>query len=177
MLETPGPTIDELSLNPEVFAAHFPSGTITEISPEVLPDSLIQTIKHKKGSVAFAISYADGSKTLGVTGGFGGKIHIEDFDKNDRPTGNGNIQPDHIDEIGLPIIGFSSTAKKLRRKGLGRQRLLVMNALSHMFFGMPLRSSSYQELPPHLAIWERLEREGKAEKYPGLKMTRYRFTI
>lgn len=166
-----------LTVDAEIFSAHFPDGRIEQIPHESLPLKLRRSVKHPDGSIAFTIMHNDGSRTLGVTGGFGGKIQLQDRDKNDRYTGDGNIEPDHIEEIDLPIVGFTFTAIKFQRHGLGMRRLLTMNALSHMFFGLPLRSSSYQELPAPLSLWERLVREGKAERYPGKKLTRYRFTI
>ena len=83
--------------------------------------------------------------------------------------------------IGKPYVGFTRTYgpsdKKgsgydFRRKGLGRRRLIEMNAYAQTRFGYPLHSSRIlvhdnlhtEESAPR-RIWESLVKEGKAESY------------
>lgn len=159
------------------FLRHFPNAFILQIENKELPKALQERIKKTNDNTAFLIRFYDGTKTFGTTGGFGGKIQLLDLGIDDQILGEGNIEPDHIEDLGIPIDGFTFTKEKFRNKGLGTRRLLIMNALSWMFFNKPLHSSPYQERPQNRRIWEDFVAKGKAEQFKGERLIRYRFLI
>ena len=163
------------TINIEKFLSHFSLATITQISNTQLPEALKARIKTTNGNIAFLIAYADKTKTFGTTGGFGGKIQLLDVGDTGQYLGEGNIEPDHIEDLGIPIDGFTFTNNRYRRKGFGTRRLMIMNAISWMLFDLPLHSSPYQEKVENRRLWERLVKEGKAEYMSGQKMQRYKF--
>lgn len=74
-----------------------------------------------------------------------------------------------------PYVGYTSTEEEYQKKGLGKRRLLMMNALSQMLFGFPLHSDIIIR-PVAESIWVKLATEGKAIKYNEEGRDRFMFT-
>ena len=74
-----------------------------------------------------------------------------------------------------PIVGSTITHEEYRRQGLGRRRLLSMNAAAQLLYGMPLYSSNELTSDLELPIWERLVSDGISESFTEGDRTRYRF--
>ncbi|HEY4964658.1 MAG TPA: hypothetical protein VIH90_08280 [Candidatus Saccharimonadales bacterium] len=58
-----------------------------------------------------------------------------------------------------PFVDITRTHDKFARQGLGRRRLLVMNAASRRFFNLPLSASSVIT-DDALRLWQKLEVDG-----------------
>lgn len=88
---------------------------------------------------------------------------------------------------GKPFEEYTETAGAMgqghMRRGLGIRRTRLMNALSHVFWGLPLHSSTQfihhrvgdSEVQPAKLVWEKLVRLGEARKYDENGLDRYAF--
>jgi hypothetical protein len=74
-----------------------------------------------------------------------------------------------------PFIGYIITEENLRDAGLGTRRVYQMNAISQMFFNLPLYSDTLIS-SKMCGLWENLVKEGKASKFKQDKANRFLFT-
>lgn len=75
-----------------------------------------------------------------------------------------------------PFVGYSGTEQGYRQQGLGRKRLLAMNAYAQMEWGLPLYSGDQNETADH--VWQSLLKEGLAEEVAtGRSKLRKRYRV
>ncbi|MBW3013676.1 hypothetical protein KY335_00370, partial [Candidatus Woesearchaeota archaeon] len=88
---------------------------------------------------------------------------------DDIVVGNGELRYSLEPEMDFfknkPFVGFTETEEEFRERGLAIRRLVLMNALSQIFFGFPLNSNERSMHPGGMAAWRHLAREGKARRY------------
>lgn len=76
-----------------------------------------------------------------------------------------------------PFVGYTDTKEQYLRQGLGLRRILEMGAYSKMQYNLPLHSDTLIE-EKALKVWEKLEKEGKAEKIEtGTGDFKYRYQL
>jgi hypothetical protein len=181
----------EISL--ERFIEHYPHGTIREIRLKDIPSNamdffeaqsarFITLDEYKKGNFdsSFIINHDSGYDTY-VTSQityykYTSKtteklIHLFETTKNLTKIGHGEIRYDFLSKREFftekPFVGYTNTEEEYRRKGFGIQRLRVMNALTYMFFNLPLNSDN-TIWPSAKRCWERLAEVKEAEKYVNI---------
>lgn len=75
-----------------------------------------------------------------------------------------------------PFVGDTFTNQEYRRGGLAKRRLEVMNKVATELFGNVLHSSQTPVPEPEaIAVWEKLEAEGRAESFDTPKGKRWKF--
>lgn len=66
--------------------------------------------------------------------------------------------------VNKPFVGHTLTEEAHQNRGLGRRRLLAMNATSLSVHELPLHSDTLRSLPAS-RVWQKLVRQGLAEVY------------
>src|SRR3989344_222775 len=170
-----------------VFAHCFPAGIFIPLTPDYLSirNRVHFELLGSNYTEFFAIAHGDGSTTLG---GVARTPEAHTFHLVDR-TPNfikgvmltqgygkmlrrfGDTDPIWKDK---PTVSELITRRVFREMGLATRRLKMMNALSRMYYGLPLYSNKYSTYA-ETNIWEKLVREGLAEKFQEGRDTRYRF--
>lgn len=184
--------------DPNVFKKHFSSAQIEIISADKVPPVAIDLfelcskrfinpkdykpgnfdayflIRHDSGEVTYAVQQ---TKTY-WTGSTEILIDLIDLDQSGNQQGDGEIRYDPSDDRpcfkNKPFTGWTETEENYRKRGLGRRRLLMMNALSQMLYGLPLHSDT-TILEQEKRILEKLLDEGKVSKYKEGEHDRYVF--
>ena len=134
----------------------------------------VKRLDNLQPSEQFVISNDDGTKTLlkGCRGVHnGGEDRIDTFDylylfdigDDDTLAGFGVVSmfvdTEYEDMKDRPFVDYTRTSEEYRRQGLGRRRLINMNAASQQFFNLPLYSSRVIQ-DDALRLWQDLEQEG-----------------
>ena len=166
----------KLDLCEEIFACRIPNATIQPIGYETLP---YRIRKHILGTEDFGLGleivHEDSTKTyVGESSSFE-VVYFQDRDKRNKYLGEGQFYIQNFeDDLYIPVVGFTFTAKEYRRKGIGTRRLFVMDAVSRVIFEQPLHSSTTPRLAQK-SIWEKLVREEIAETHNWQGTQRYKF--
>lgn len=169
-------------LPPEV-AEHFEGRSKMYLLPEqYIPRNFshLYLLEHPDGSQTYIAeqvkSFGEGEKD--------NFVYFVDYD-GDKMAGRGEIinciETHNKDMIGKPYPGFTRTygpedqeggGRDFRRRGLGKRRIIEMDAYAQARFGYPLHSSHvliHDDIKTDASapqrIWERLVEEGKAESY------------
>lgn len=161
------------------FSKYFPAGILIPLNPQDLKGVLKGNFREKRSIPFehFAIYHKDESVTLvQVRTETAGWFSAEFIDKNQKreTVGGGKFiasvdfkrQLRPLPQIGdypQPTIVGTNTSVSERRKGLGLRRLLVMNAISRMYFDQPLHSH-FVITDEEIKVWEKLVNMGKARK-------------
>jgi hypothetical protein len=182
-----------------VFERFFPDGKIRAVKADQVPEEAMAFFErssslyinfqdYKRGNFSsfFVIEYADNLKTFLAqqtktywNGDMEELTHLIDLSREMSKIGHGEIRMALHNRRkyfrNKPFVGYTETNSDMQGQGLGTRRLLVMNALCQMFYGLPLNSST---LVSELAKrrWERLATEGKARMYMEGKKQRFVFT-
>jgi len=95
-------------------------------------------------------------------------LRLVDLAKNKEVVGHGVVTlwtgaPEDDKFQTRPFVDFTRTYDKFKRQGLGRRRLLVMNAASRRFFNLPLYASKIIN-DDALRLWQKLEDDGLVVK-------------
>lgn len=105
-------------------------------------------------------------------------IHLVDVGPDGAEQGHGdirkNISSDDPYFVDKPFVGQTTTEEKYRRKGLATRRLLMMNALSHTYFGLPINSDTNIS-PEAKSIWKGFVDSDLAVKYKEGEKDRFVF--
>lgn len=146
----------------ESFGLYFPHATVEPIDFGELPYNIKRHIQRERDCrLIFRLLHSDDlSRSFVVHDHSNQTILLQDRNKGNRYIGEGYIYINPDDDI--PTVGYTFTAERFRRQGIGTRRLLVMNALSQAIFGAPLSSSTHP-MPLQRSIWEGLVRKEQAE--------------
>src|ERR1035437_9640835 len=186
----------------DIFKKYLPSAQIEIINAEKVPSiakdffefksrSLMAPRDYRPGnfSAFFLISHNSGGVTYVVQqtkiydhkeGATETLVHIIDVDQFGNKQGDGEIRNNVSDNRAYfknkPFVGWTETEENLRGKGLGLglRRLLMMNALSQMLYGLPLHTDTIITRSSG-RILKRLARKGKIDKYKEGERNRYVF--
>lgn len=105
--------------------------------------------------------------------------YVIDANADGVPTGNAvfrrvtNTEDDSLKD--KPYALLNLTDKDFREQGLGNRRLLLMNAVSRMLYGLPLHSDTSIANEAERRLWEKFVTQGKAKKYSQNGVDRYSF--
>ncbi len=172
-----GSSIEEIDLN------NIPKEAMTFF--ENHSELLISSKDYKPGNFEFffLIKHSNGDITYLAqqTKNYHEKVGIERLTyfwetRNKENIGHGELRYNISDKDEFfknkPFVGFSETEKEFQKQGLGKRRLLLMNAYSQMLYQLPLYSSDIIT-PKAENIWVQLEGEGLAQKLIGENRKRY----
>lgn len=164
---------------PDAAVSKFEGYSRRFISPEEYrPNDFsgIWKIVRDDGSETFV---AEQDKDYGDGKGVERLVYLIDM-LHGREVGHGelrrSLRPPSGDEeyfTGKPFVGYSGTESEMQGKGLGRRRLIEMDAISRARYGAPLNSDTLLT-DDAIRVWERLVEDGLAEHYQEGKHTRYR---
>ena len=95
-------------------------------------------------------------------------LRLADLSDAEEAMGYGTVtlwtgSPPEDERQTRPFVDFTRTHDKFARHGLGRRRLLVMNAASRKFFGLSLYASTVIT-DEALRLWQELEHDGLVAK-------------
>lgn len=174
------------SIDPTVFGRYFPS-MIAPIEMSRIPAT---TQGHIKKQVElyytrdcilpelFVVDHPDREKTYVVVQERMNGVdvtHLLDTSSTETVRGTSSFWaykgPEHVSP---PYVGYTETYPDHRKQGLGKRRLVIMNAVAISLYDLPL-SSANQVSDPERRIWERLVVEGKAKSYKDGEYNRYVF--
>ncbi len=135
-------------------------------------------IQHNSGDITYAAQQIKEYPVIMATGHpeidlVEDLVYLKDLNRYGEETGYGEIIKEAKEEI--PYVGYTMTKDEYRRQGFGKRRLLMMNGLSKMLFGLPLYSGISFGHPDAKSLWEKLVAERKALKYKEDKKDRFRF--
>jgi len=181
--------VQSSNISLEKFVEHYPRGTIrfsnlNEIPAEAMklfegysrrfinPNTYSDrnfdnsfTIIHDAGYITHVVSQEkkyDTSKTVEKL------LYVYDMMLDHTKIGHGEIRFDYNSKsrffASRPFVGFSSTEENFREEGFGTNRLRFMNALSYMFFNLPLNSDSTITGSAE-KCWEKLVLNNEAKRY------------
>ena len=181
------------------FNEFHPNGKIEEISLEEIPQNIMnyfearskrfilpKDYQEKDFEKTFTIHHdnhhktyvAIQTKTYCTDGDTEELTYLIDINEENKPVGYGEIRFNisNKDEyfINKPFVGSTNTSKKNRRKGIGKRRLHVMNALCQTLYKNPLNSDTIIS-EDSKKLWEKLTQEGKSKMYKEGEHDRYVF--
>lgn len=164
-----------ITLN-EIFACRLPGRVINEIGFDDLPSKIRSDIGSKKDcGISYQIIHPDNSSTFVGESSTFEIIHLQDRNIRNRYAGEGHVYIENVeDELYIPVVGFSFTSKEFRRRGLGKRRLTLMNAMTKTLYDESLHSSVSPRIAQK-AVWERLVEEELAETHEFKGIRRYKF--
>lgn len=143
------------------------------ISPDTTPDyqfDSLMTLHHDNEQITY---FAGHDKTYPANDRTERLIYAVDTDESGHIIGNGEVRLALTDTrsyfLNKPFVGNTITAEGYRRQGLGRRRLLAMNAASLFVHSLVLHSDTLRR-PEASSIWRKLVKDGLAESYfePGV---------
>lgn len=112
-------------------------------------------------------------------------VYLVDVRQGNIRLGHGEIRVSQTNTSsffnGKPFPGYNCTEEQYQHQGFGKQRIILMNALSQSLFNLPLHSDilfcgGSQHHPSfEMNIWENLVKEGIAYKYKQNGKARYAF--
>jgi hypothetical protein len=183
----------------KTFEAHFPEGKYTEIDFSEVPQGAMSFFENKSAQYIDKRKYEqDNFKSFFVIQlkneerCYGAKqektyktiddkeelTYIYETDVEGNEIGYGELRWSLLNQSvyfkNKPLVGFTHTEQYFRGKGYGRRRLMIMNALSCLYYNFPLNSDT---LIGNEAknIWEKLVSDGFAKKYKEGLHDRYSF--
>ena len=165
-----------LERHEENFALYFPHAAIESISYNDLPYRIRKNLDGKDDcGLALQITHLDLSKTFVGENLSLEAVFLQDRDSKNKYAGEGQIFLEAgNDEPDIPVVGFTFTALKYRRNGLGKRRLQIMDAVTRSLYQDPLYSSGSPR-PEQRSIWEHLVNEEIAEIVKWQETKRYKF--
>lgn len=201
----------ERPISPEqagVFTHWLPGTQIATINPGAIPSAAFKVFEGRSKRFIdpeayrplnftdlYLITHKDGGHTFAVTqtknldGGPEKSTYVVDIGENGEFMGYSELRYVYENPRSFfkekPFEQYSVTEKAFTGKGLSARRILVMNALSQMRYGLPLYSSTdFGELAnseglriqPQKLAWEKLVREGFARKFKEGEQDRFVFT-
>lgn len=188
------------SLNPEVFQHYFPSGRIEKIELQDVPMHALTYFEQKSAQLIneneyrpgnfdqiMLVSHNDGSqtyiahqtKTYSTNNDTESLIYLVDMNGKGENVGHGEVRKNISNTAPFfkdkPFVSYTFTEDDHTQRGLGRRRLLLMNALSQMMYGFPLNSDTVL-IDKEKKLWERLVAENRAKQYQEGPNPRFVFT-
>jgi GNAT superfamily N-acetyltransferase len=183
----------------DTFNKLFTSGKIEKISPDQVPKEAIDFFDGMGARFVPPEEYTQGNfEQLYVINHANGDItyiaeHEKQYDENNKEQNTYFLETRNGKEIGhgelrlvtvgpdeyfkQPYVGFTDTEKEYRRQGLGTRRVLEMGAYAKMQYSLPIHSDTLI-WEKALKVWEKLEKEGKAEKVEtGSGEFKYRYRL
>jgi len=192
----------------EIFTRWFPGTQIATINPEAVPSAALELFEYRSScfidpetykplnfTALYLITHKDGEHTFAarqtnnLPEGLEQSAYIVDVGKNGEFLGYSELRYVYDNPKTFfkekPFQQWSGTEKGFTRRGLSTRRILVMNALSQMLYGLPLYSSTgfvHDTSPealrnqPQKLVWEKLVREGDARKFKEGEQDRFVFT-
>lgn len=160
----------------EIFACRMPGSSVELITFDFLPSKLKKNIRGKNDcGFALQINHPDQSRSFVGQSTYYDSLHVQDRSNKDKYLGEGQVYIENVeDELYIPVVGFTYTTKKFRRKGIGTRRLIVMDSVSRILFSEPLYSSTTPRLAQK-SVWENLVEQESAEVYEFRGIKRYKF--
>ncbi|MCK4670683.1 MAG: hypothetical protein KAT43_05780 [Nanoarchaeota archaeon] len=179
----------------EIFNLYYPEGRIEWIAISDIPEQAMKCFEgyskrfilpkdYKPGDFTglFVVRHNDDMRTyiarqpkLHDDGEIEELTYLFEMDENNASFGHGEIrfypamQRDYFKD--KPFVGYSHTNDDYLKRGLAIRRLVLMNALSQLFFDLPLHSSERFVHVGAGKAWERLVKQGKAKSYQQDKRT------
>lgn len=192
----------------EVFAQWFPGTQIATITPEAVPSAAIEIFEHRSRcfidpetykplnfTALYLVTHEDGSRTFAarqtkvLSAGPEESTYFVDINENNEYLGYSELRYVYNNSKSFfqkkPLEQWSGTEDGSRRMGLSIRRILVMNALSQMLYGLPLYSITHfiydtnpedMRIQPQKLVWEKLVSEGIARKFEESGQDRFVFT-
>ncbi len=177
----------------DVFSKYFSGGNIRKIREEDIPDfvnrylSIDLNMGGANGpSEYFLVSYGQEGKTFIIKQAKPGRLtkDVDDVlyfvDLNDKGEVLGysrvrtDLTTDNPHYRNKPYVAMVQTLKPYQRQGIGKRRYLLMNAVTQMLYGVPLRSDISLSHDAE-RMWDRLVEEGKASIDTKNNLKRYVF--
>lgn len=132
-------------------------------------------IHHQSGDTTYI---ARQKKTYDTSGDTEDLVHLIDLDSNGNEEGHAEIRNNITNPSPYfrdkPFVGYTKTEDMFRNRGLATRRLLIMNQITRMFYGLELHSDTLITKEAR-GLWERLVGEGKAIKYKEGELDRFKF--
>lgn len=95
-------------------------------------------------------------------------IYLADINNRGNVVGSGEIRLSLTDSdpffFNKPYVGSTSTQPEFRRRGLGRRRLLAMNAATLLMHNLVLHSDTLRTVEA-TRVWQKLVKDSLAETY------------
>lgn len=169
-------TEKELGKCRKAFAYRHPNATFQPIDYGALPYRIRKNIDGREDlGISLEIEHEDTTKTYVGQSSSLETVFLHDRDRRNKYLGEGVIYLQNFDDdLYIPVVGFTFTAKPQREKGIGTRRLFIMDTLSRLVFEQPLHSSSAPRLSQK-SIWERLVEQKVAEYHYFEGVQRYKF--
>lgn len=187
-------------INTLVFRKYFPTAQIDIVGSELIPQGVMDFFEHmsclfikmedhRPGNfeALFVIEHDSGdrtfvaqqTKTYSTNGDTEQLTYFVDTNSDDAVIGKSEMRRNISNKSDYykdkPFVGSIYTLENYRKRGLGTRRLIVMNAVSQMLYGLALHSSTVvSDLAA--AVWTRLVREGKARVYKEGVHDRFAFS-
>ncbi|MFH1326857.1 MAG: hypothetical protein ABIH59_01890 [archaeon] len=126
------------------------------------------------------IHIANQTKTYS-SGGSERLVYLHELDESRSELGHGEIRLSLSNKEDSfrdkPFVGYTDTPKDLQGKGRGTNRLLIMNGLTHVMFGLSLHSDQFHNHYEKAAegAWKRLLRENLVRKYKERESDSWRY--
>jgi hypothetical protein len=182
----------------ETFRQYLPDAKIISITKDLVPFKIMEHFEsHSKlsneeyyrlgnFSEFYLVMHSDDSKTFlarqtktyDTNRDTEEVTYLVDIDKQNVHVGHGEIRWNISNKSDFfknrPLVGYTETYQDYRKQGLGLRRLLVMNAVSEMLYGLPLNSDILSH-DNQERRWKRLVEQGKAIVYKQGTFYRYVF--
>jgi hypothetical protein len=176
MKERIGSENPNLRICNQIVASRLPGTELTKITFAFLPAKIRSDIgaRHNFG-FAIKLDHPDQTTSF-VAQDLGSEvIYLQDRNKQNKYLGEGQVFIENVeDELYIPVVSFSYTTKKFRRRGIGTRRLTVLNSVTRLLYEEPLYSSSTPRLAQR-SVWENLVEQELAEIHEFKGVRRYKF--
>jgi hypothetical protein len=181
------------------FETHFPRGELSETAAEDIPERAMTYFEAKSRDTHRTDEYIEGNfeRFLVITHDNGDRTYVAtqtvtyptngdterlaylmDFNEAGSPVGGGEIRHNTSNQDNYfrdkPFVGFTITDQAYQRRGFGKRRLNMMNALSRSLHGNPIHSDTNMA-PNAENLWKNLVEEGAARAYKEGQHNRYMF--
>lgn len=160
----------------QVITCRLPGSELTKITFAFLPSKIRSDIGTRDNfGFAVMLEYPDLTTSFVAQDLASEIIYLQDRNKQNKYLGEGQVFIENVeDELYIPVVSFSYTSKKFRRRGIGTRRLTIMNSMTRLLYEEPLYSSSTPRLAQK-SVWENLVEQELAEEYEFNGVRRYKF--
>lgn len=160
----------------EIVACRLPGSKLHEITFAALPAKIRNEIGARYNfGFGIKLDHPDLTTSFVAEDLASEIIYVQDRNRENKYLGEGQIHIENIeDELYIPVVGFSYTSQKFRRKGIGTRRLSVMDSMTRLLYDEPLYSSTTPRVAQR-SVWEKLVTEELAEIHEFKGVTRYKF--